>query len=302
MSRLRTYAQLIRLPNLPTALADICLAALALAVQPAFGELAGGFPYDRFALVLLASACLYCSGMVWNDFFDIDQDRRERPFRPLPSGRVSPREAATLGGVLMLAGVGFAFLAGRTAFVVSLCLVVAIFLYDCWLKRIWAGPVGMGLCRFLNVLLGLSLAGSIPTPWGVHLAAVVGLYIVGVTWLARTEARMSSQTALQGAATVMLASLVMALPLPAQADRPAASPLFPYLLVVLGFLIGLPVSRAIAGPTPDNVQSAVKRCLMGLILLDAVLATALAGTVGLALALLLVPVLILKRQRWLYAT
>ena len=29
MTRLRAYAQLVRLPNLPTALADICLAALA---------------------------------------------------------------------------------------------------------------------------------------------------------------------------------------------------------------------------------------------------------------------------------
>jgi 4-hydroxybenzoate polyprenyltransferase len=131
---------------------------------------------------------------------------------------------------------------------------------------------------------------------------VVGLYIVGVTWLARTEARMSSQQALQGAAVVLLVGLLLALPLPVAAPEPQASPLFPYLLVVLGFLLGLPVSRAIATPTPDNVQAAVKRCLLGLIILDAVLATALAGTRGLVLLFLLAPVLLLKRQRWLYAT
>ena len=65
---------------------------------------------------------------------------------------------------------------------------------------------------------------------------------------------------------------------------------------------GLPVSQAVRTPTPERVQAAVKRCLMGLIILDAVLATALAGKEGLALLLLLVPVLLLSRQRWLYAT
>jgi 4-hydroxybenzoate polyprenyltransferase len=297
MNRVRVYAQLIRLPNL-----DICLAALALAVQPPSGDLVDGFRFDRLVLLLLASACLYSSGMVWNDYFDQEQDYRERPFRPLPSGRVTPGEAVRLACGLMLAGVVFAYLAGTTAFTVSLFVVAAIILYDRWLKRFWAGPIGMGACRFLNVLLGLSIAGSIPMPWGLHLALVVGLYIAGVTWLARTEARMSAQSALQGAAWVMLGSLMLALPLPVQTVESAASPLFPYLLVLLGFLLGLPISKAIASPTPTNVQNAVKRCLMGLILLDATLATALAGTIGLALLLLLPPVLLLRRARWLYAT
>jgi 4-hydroxybenzoate polyprenyltransferase len=77
---------------------------------------------------------------------------------------------------------------------------------------------------------------------------------------------------------------------------------FTPLLVVLGFVLGLPIQQAIASPTPSNVQSAVKRCLLGLILLDALLASALAGTLGLFLALLLIPSMLLRRQRWLYAT
>jgi hypothetical protein len=42
--------------------------------------------------------------------------------------------------------------------------------------------------------------------------------------------------------------------------------------------------------------------LMGLVLLDAVLATALAGAPGLLILLLLGPSLYLNRKRWLYAT
>src|SRR5690349_2645872 len=107
MDRLRPYFQLVRLPNFPTALADIALAALAAqAVQdePLYRHL------PAFLLLCLASACLYCGGMVWNDFFDVEQDKRERPFRPIPSGRVSRQTAAVLGGLLLAAGVAFAVL------------------------------------------------------------------------------------------------------------------------------------------------------------------------------------------------
>jgi len=306
MNRLRPYLQLVRLPNVFTALADIALAALAAAhVQP---EQSLSVP--TFLLLCLASACLYCGGMVFNDVFDVEQDKHERPFRPIPSGRVSRTTAAILGGLLLVGGVGFAVVSAlhqeeghrSTPIVIAVLLVAAILGYDRWLKRTWMGPAGMGLCRFLNVMLGLTVAGEPIERWGWLLALVVGLYIGGVTWFARTEARLSSQAALAGAAGVMLAALFLALPVPALFAPGTASPLFPYLLVVLAFLIGIPVGKAIAGPTPRHVQAAVKRSLMGLVVLDAVLATAVAGTLGLVILILLVPILLLGRWRWLYAT
>jgi 4-hydroxybenzoate polyprenyltransferase len=259
MSDLRPYAQLVRLPNLPTAWADILLAALAV------GALPGRWP--ALVLLLLASSCLYCAGMVWNDYFDLEQDRRERPERPIASGRVSLRRAAALGTGLLAGGVVLAWLAGRVLVwrgeatsglrpaLLALCLVAAILLYDSWLKRTWAGPLGMGMCRFLNVLLGVSLAGSLVWPLGAHLGLVVGLYIVGVTWFARTEARVSSQTALLGAAGVILAALVLALPLGVQRPPGSNAWMFPYLLVALGFVLGLPIQQAITAARPGGGQA-----------------------------------------------
>jgi 4-hydroxybenzoate polyprenyltransferase len=295
MTDFRTYAQILRLPNLPTALADICLGALAANALPQHGL--------AFAALLLASACLYSAGMVWNDYFDQEQDRRERPFRPLPSGRIASRQAAQLGAGLLLAGVLSALPAGKTSFYLAVFLVVAILAYDGWLKRTWAGPLAMGTCRFLNVLLGVSACGSLLWPRGAHLALIVGLYIVGVTWFARTEARVSNQNALRGAAAVMLVSLLLALPLPVfLPDGQRSSFLFPYLLVGLGFFVGVPVVNAISNPLPSLVQAAVKRSLMALIVLDTVLATATAGLIGLVILLLLAPSLYLNRKSWLYAT
>src|SRR5262245_41794258 len=117
MNRWQTYAQLVRLPNLPSALADICMGALAAhtarnALREAQRQ-AQQLPLDQlppepfawlsFGLLLLASACLYWGGMVWNDYFDREQDYRERPERPIPSGRVSLREAYWLGVGLLAA-------------------------------------------------------------------------------------------------------------------------------------------------------------------------------------------------------
>ncbi len=306
MMDFRAYAQLARLPNLPTALADICLGVLAAAALPQHGF--------AFVCLLLASACLYSAGMVWNDYFDREQDRRERPFRPLPSGRISPRQAVRLGTALLVAGVLFSVPAGRPTLLppgkamasplfLAICLGAAILAYDGWLKHTWAGPLAMGTCRFLNVLLGISACGSLLWPRGAFLALIVGLYIAGVTWFARTEALRSNPIALRGAAALMLASLILALPLPALSpEGQHSSLLFPYLLVGLGFLVGVPVMRAIGNPTPSCVQAAVKRSLMGLILLDTVLATATAGIVGLLILLLLAPSLYLNRKSWLYAT
>jgi hypothetical protein len=312
MNRMQAYAQLVRLPNLPSALADIFLGVLVT------GSLTVPGRWPEYALLMLASVCLYCGGMAWNDFFDLAQDRRERPDRPIPSGRITPFHAAVFAASLVAVGVVFAFLSGLvqawrgeggfvTPTVLALLLTGAIFLYDAWLKHTVVGPVGMGACRFLNVLLGISPVAGLLWSRGLYLALVVGLYIVGVTWLARTEARASSRRALIGAASVMLLSLLMVLPLPVlplpvvpPAD--ASSLLFPYLLVGLGFFVGFPVVAAIRTPTPGRVQSAVKRSLMGLILLDMVLATALAGSAGLVLLVLMAPSVYLNRRKWLYAT
>ena len=307
-SRLLAFGQLLRIPNVFTAFADICLA----------GSVTGLIYSDplRFVLVLLSSGCLYLSGMVWNDYFDRHEDLRDRPFRPIPSGRVSAAAAVVVGMVLMLAGLGFAALAtdpasltpslfsgqSPTPMFVALLLALAIFGYDGGLKQNPVGPLGMGLCRFLNVLLGFSAAGALhldePLPW--HLAGIVGLYIVGVTWFARTEERLSNRWPLMGAAAVMAFAVGLSLFVPVHLP-PGSSPwYYPYLMLGFGLVVGQAIQDAISRPTPARVQVAVKRSIFGLVVLDAFLAVALIGWPGLGILLLLIPARILGR--WVYST
>ncbi len=300
--RLLAYAQLLRLPNVFTAFADICLAGCA-----------AGYIADKpvvFGLLLLASGCLYLSGMVWNDYFDRREDAEARPYRPIPSGRVLARSALLLATGLMLAGGAFAF---ATATIeeypdqfsapmgIASLLMAAILVYDGVLKRTWAGPPGMGLCRFLNVVLGLSaVPKGLPLELVLHLAGVVGFYIVGVTWFARTEESTSQRRQLALAALVMLAAVLAGLALPVHFTDRAPPWYFPYLVAGSLFVIGVPVARAIRQPNPTRVQGAVKRCILGLVVLDAVLATAFVGWPGLLILLLLPPAVWLGK--WVYST
>ena len=124
---------------------------------------------------------------------------------------------------------------------------------------------------------------------------MVGVYIAGVTWFARTEESASRRRALLAAASVMLVALIAAVAVVAEEGVPPFRP-YPYLLAAWAVAVGGPVCAAIQRPEPKPVQRAVKRCIFGLVALDAALATAFVGWPGLAILLLLPPALWLGRR------
>ncbi len=303
--KLRALLELVRLPNVFTAMADVLMGFLF--VRQAFR------PGDGWALALLiaASRSLYMAGMALNDVFDYAIDRVERPERPLPSRRFGLGTARWLGWMMLAGGVVLAVIAAmivgqfRTA-VVAVLLALCIVLYDAWLKRTPLGPLGMGACRMLNVLLGMSVveAGWKTPKWLV--AAAIGTYIVGVTALARTEARRSNRLHLVGGALVMLLGIGLLTGLLGVMDD--VTPLLRldpsrwYLLMgVLGALIGWRVVRAIADPSPAMVKNAVRQSILSLVILDASACFAARGTASaVAVVLLLLPATIIGQ--WLEAT
>ena len=97
---------MLRPPNLPTAWADVLLGYWMIQWEEPWGN-----PWTLAAL-LVASSGLYLAGMVWNDVFDVEVDRRERPDRPIPSGDVSLSFARMLAAILTLVGIGAAAFAG----------------------------------------------------------------------------------------------------------------------------------------------------------------------------------------------
>jgi 4-hydroxybenzoate polyprenyltransferase len=261
---------------------------------------------------------LYTAGMVLNDVFDLEVDAKERPFRPLPSRQIGLATARAVGFALLLGGVAAGWAAGlvpgpaaafpwRSGLVATL-LAAAVVLYDAYLKFTPLGPLGMGLCRLLNVLLGMStadVAGSVAAGFGPGqwlAAAGIGVYIVGVTWFARSEAGASRSAVLVAAMLVMAAGAAI---LGASANYlPAPAIKHTHYWILLGLLMLTVLRRcgvAAADPRPEKVQAAVKHSILSLIWLDAATGAAAAGPWhGLAIAALLIPALLLGR--WVYST
>lgn len=174
---LRSYLRLMRIPNVFTAFANVA-AGVFLA--------RGGQIELRDWLVVAASGCLYTGGMVWNDYCDRHVDAQERPDRPIPAGEVSPHAAAALGGVLFALGLALSARHGVVPLLVSVLLCAAILLYDASLKNTWAGPLAMGSCRTLNVILGLSVVDPGPA-WYSALPVLLGIFTLLITQLSRFE-------------------------------------------------------------------------------------------------------------------
>ncbi|MGA2033490.1 MAG: UbiA family prenyltransferase [Thermoguttaceae bacterium] len=316
VSPLRNYLELLRLPNIFTAMADVAMGFLFVqqSGQPGQDDFPGQFqPADAWVLGLLvmASSMLYAAGVVLNDVFDMELDRQQRPERPLPSGRISLRAARWLGwellllGIILPCGVAVVLRQPRTAVVVTL-LALAIVLYNAVLKRTVLGPLAMGGCRMLNVLLGMSvLLGT----WQAEhwlVSAAVGVYIVGVTWLARSEDQQSDARQLAAATAVMMAGVALLAWLPRWSEN-----LVPLLVIepqrwyilmaLLGGMIAWRCLWAIAEPAPGRVQTAVAHAIMSLVILDAAACYAVRGTYwAIVILLLLLPATFLGR--WIQST
>jgi 4-hydroxybenzoate polyprenyltransferase len=286
------YLKLLRLPTVFTAWADVVLGFLL--THRSFE------PLDRFLWLLAATTGLYLSGMVFNDMFDRRLDAVERPERPIPSGQVSVTAAGWLGGLLMLGGVVCAAMVGSPSLYVALLLASAILAYDAMLKPTWLGPIGMGACRFLNVMLAASDYGWWFQLWArpqLVCALGLGVYIIGVTWFARSEAGRSSRTQLIGGLATLLtgvgvlAALVLTWP---NEGRPEL------VLLLMAFIAGSLAARvvpAIRHPSPAAVQMLVKLMLLNYVMLAAALVywhTA-NGAYAFGTALLVLPAMILSR-------
>ncbi|WP_354497552.1 SCO3242 family prenyltransferase [Mycetocola sp. 2940] len=173
MSALSTVLELVRAPAALTVLGDTMAGAHAAALP--FGP--------RRWLLPVASVFLYSGGMALNDYADRTLDAVERPERPIPSGRISPRQALAVACGCLAAGLGLAAAGGGPrALAVATPLAGAICLYNLAAKSTPAGPISMAACRGLDVLMGAGGARA-----ALPAAGVIALHTVGLTAQSRGE-------------------------------------------------------------------------------------------------------------------
>jgi UbiA prenyltransferase family protein len=177
--RAHTLLVLGRISNLPTVWSN-CLAAWILG---------GGGSWQRFWLVCLGATLLYTGGMFLNDAFDVEFDRQHRPERPIVSGRIRAGTVWCIGGGSLVLGAMVLILLGSRWVAFTAALAGCIIIYNAVHKRTAFAPVLMAGCRFLLYLVAATAATEgvgRPVLWR---AAALGLYILGLSFLARVESR-----------------------------------------------------------------------------------------------------------------
>jgi 4-hydroxybenzoate polyprenyltransferase len=281
---LPTILELVRLPNVFTAPADV---AMGLAVS-------GAALAAPQLVLLLASACAYAGGMALNDAWDAPLDATERPERPIPSGRITRAAAFRLAGGLLLASVVLAAVAGRRPFWTAVLLALAIVVYDGLAKGSAVGPVSMALCRGLNC--GLGIAAGTPSLVSIGPAAMLVAYVLTVTVVSRFEV-VAAPVALVRRAALALAAVIggSAVISVLAWGAPGATGLA--FLILLGGWLAPPLRHAISEPRPPRIIAVIKSSVLGIVLLDAAFAAAAQGAlVGLLVAALFVPAYVLGRR------
>ncbi len=269
----------MRPANIITAIADILLgfaASGSVQLLLADGPVAATHPQLRALYWLVAATVgLYGGGVVFNDVFDAELDRTERPERPIPSGAASRRSAALLGALLLLGGVAAAFQVSGVSGLIAAAIAVLALVYDAVGKhQPVLGPLNMGACRGGNLLLGLSaVPAAVGTYWYLALLPVV--YIAAITAISRGEVHGGDKKILLGSLGLyglVLAGIGLLTRLP-QINGLYTLP----FLALFSYLIFPPLLKAIASLKPLDVRLAVKAGVMALILLDATVAAGFAG-------------------------
>lgn len=263
-SKLIGYLRLMRPANILTAITDI-LAGIAIS-----GFLITGLGDVQTILqvtcLAIATVGLYGGGVVFNDVFDAALDRIERPERPIPSGIISRTEAIVLGVYLLLLGVLAAFTVGELAGFIAVSIAIAALVYNKWGKHNkLLGPVNMGLCRGLNLLLGMSIIPQSLEKYG-WLAFLPVLYIAAITMISRDEVHGGKKRTLWYAAVgygiVYTTIFVFA------AFNHKFLEVIPFLLVFIWMIMN-PLLVAMKEPIGPNIGKAVRGGIIGLIAMNA---------------------------------
>jgi len=174
----KEYLQLVRLPGIFTAFSNVLIGYF---FSFSFNSEIIFLPY-----LLATSGMLFCSGMIFNDYFDYNLDKKERSFRPLPSGKISKHNALLIGFIfLILANISASFL-GFDSLIISLILSCMILFYNLKLKSIlFLGILNLSLIRMLNILLGFSIIGI--SFEFIQYLFPLGIFVVGISVLAKNE-------------------------------------------------------------------------------------------------------------------
>lgn len=293
----KDYFLLIRLPNLFTLPSNILVGfAIASSLTLTITSLV------QVLLLVTISILLYCVGLVLNDLFDYNIDKKERPDRPLASGKISRKIAIVLVTIFSVIALGLSILVSVLTFGISLVLIALIFGYDKYLKNTQAGPFTIAAARVMNVMLGTSASfNNIDSfPQFVILVFVLTItfvYVSLIGFISKYEVQGFSENIKLYLIRVVIAGIISSITLFTFIGFFKYESLI--ILALFLFIMTKAVYR-IENKDSKGIQQCIQKMIMSIIVLDSTYLSGIIGlAVGLAVLLLIAPLLIMSRKMYM---
>jgi 4-hydroxybenzoate polyprenyltransferase len=294
MGSIKDYFILIRIPNLFTCPSNVLVGFAQVGLLNSASS-------ASLLLLILVSMLLYTVGIVLNDYIDRQADKRDRPSRPLPSGRITARSAvifiilATLSSVLVAA-----YVSSFSLFTVF-SILGTIIAYDCRLKSSNLGHLAMALSRVLNIVLGFSPMLFLPFSDSndliriVVILACMFIYVFTISYISKFESSAPSKQANHKFVMISIFSIPSVLTLFTVAGYFKTDLLF-LLPIFIGVLVYTLGNRRVRSGI-NEAGPIVRNLVLSIIILDSLFMSGSAGLAyGLGLLIFLIPAVVLSRK------
>jgi len=271
----------MRPANIVTSVADVLA---GIAISGYFMNL----ETDYFPVLMLSVSTigLYGGGIVFNDVFDAELDKIERPERAIPSGAIKLNDAVLLAIFLLITGIAAAFTIASLSGIIAILIAFFALLYNKYSKHhLFLGPLNMGLCRGLNLVLGISIIASALNEW-YFLGIVPLIYIFSITMISQGEVHGSNRNKLYFGAYLYLMVISSMFYLSWTKGQVLIALFF---IIPFAWMIFKPLFRAIKEPVGKNIGKAVKAGVISLILMDAAWSAVFGSPVAAICIALLLP-------------
>ena len=286
------YLRLVRISNIFTIVSNILIGYF-------FFTPVNNLDYLTIIKLISISGFLYIGGMASNDFFDIKIDKKERPWRPLPSEKISQRNALVIILLSFSYSLTLAFITGANTFILTLVMISFIFLYNKFLKNTVLGAFNMGVIRSLNIILGASETNFVSEKQIFDVQFLIPVfaeffYISAITILSKNETRQYSLNFSNIFPFIVIYLLIFFIAILIIFDILNLLSLFPLLI----FSSVIFYSHIILLKRIITVQKSISYLIMMIVLLDSIFLTNILGVYyGIILSILLIiPMVFLSRR------
>lgn len=293
----KNYLLLIRLPNLFTLPSNIILGFVLVSTFTMTIT-----SVIQILMLVTISILLYCVGLVLNDLFDYEVDKKERPNRPLASGKISKKAAMILVTILASISLILSLLVSVTTFSISVLLLVIIFGYDKYLKNTQAGPFTIAAARVGNIILGttvnISNIENFPQNFLlIFILTITFVYVSLIGFLSRYEVQGFSVKIRSYLIPSIIAGIIFSIVIFNLIGLLKYQSLL--ILALFSFIMAKTIYR-IHNKDSTGIQQAIKQMILSIIVLDSTFLTGIAGLeIGLPVLILLAPLLVLAKKMYM---